>query len=273
MIKESPKEKIGNVKKFERKTNMKETMSLQQYKQKVIDGNEDQESEWFWKDLCELCEGLELQIFIEKWEYTTLDWLRETMFVRRPYFEMCGPKISKQKAIEMALDYQWRESEHNDFGLMACYNDSSHIPNNYGLFKLNGNIGLNGICWKWNKNIEVLCANLDMIKSYPEFEFAVAISHWDEVLLNRREDADTWDGDLQPEDVAVGFAYDPAKKLLKILGPKSAWETVKQYQAKYTVQERRLFDPDESAQYYAEDPQGRAELAEYIEYANKNALQ
>lgn len=248
-------------------------MSLQQYKESIMTGHEEERSGFFWQDLCEVSEGLELTIFAEDPAYVQFCWLQKSSFVRRPYFEMCGPKISKEKAMEMALAYQWGASEHFNFGLMSCYNEEHHIPDNYGLFKLNGNIGLNGICWKWNHNIEVLCAVLDMAKNYPDFEFAVAISKWNEAPPEAWDVCEywsTWDYNLQPEDVEVGFAYDPAQKLVKILGPQSAWKTVKRYQAEYTEQERRLFDPDESSRYYSEDPQGKAELAEYVEYSEKN---
>lgn len=252
-------------------------MPLQKYRQIVMSGSED-ERPYFWEDFCDMCDGLELTVFAEDPEYMQFSWLRSSSCFRRPYFEMCGPKICSQKAMQMALDYQWNDSEALTFGLMACYNDPYHLPNNYGLFKLNGNIGLNGICWKWNDYIEVLCAILYMIKNYPDFEFAVAISEWDEISPMKFYDFDfprrkkwyTWEYDLRPADVDLGFAYKPSQKLLKILGPQSAWEAVKGYQAEYTPEERRLFDPDESSRYYAENPKGKAELAEFTEYTRKS---
>ncbi len=255
-------------------------MPLQEYRKIVMSGYEETKEDYppSMEDFCIQCDGLELTVFTEDPEYMKFSWLSSTGCARRPYFEMCGPKIPRQKAMQMAHDYQWSKCQTLDFGLMACYNDNHHFPDNYGLFKLNGNIGLNGICWKWNRYLEVVCAILYMIRNYPDFEFAVAISDWDEVPPETYWYPDfdkpirlaTWEYHLQPKDVDFGFAYSPSQNILKILGPQSAWEAVKQYQKEYTQEEQKLFDPDESSYYYEENPEGKAELEEFIEYERKS---
>lgn len=245
-------------------------MSVERYKNVLLGGKG---LSYLEGEIYELCQDLDLTVFPEEPIYLCYEWLNRTSTVRRPYFEMCGPRISKEKAMEMALDYQ--SGNHYKIGSMSYYNNALY---NFSLFKLNGAIGLNGICWKWNSNVEVLCAILDMIKSYPEFAFAVAISGWDEMPPEKfyslsspdHEPFNTLDYHLEPDDVEIGFSYDPVNRRLKILNSRSAWEEVKRYQAQYTEEERRLFDPDVSTQYYTENPRGQKELAEYIEYEKKN---
>lgn len=212
---------------------------------------------------------LDLEIVAEREEYKTWDWLHDGPEARRPYFEMCGPKIEKEEAMKMAADYQWATTDHNTMGLMACYNTPCHFPNNYGVFRLNGDIGLNGISWKWNLNFEVLGALLEMICDYPEFEFAVLFTNWDETpganwkigIYGSREIVRE-----QEKDVYVGFWYEPHKKLLRILGPRSALKAVRNYQKQYTPQRRALFEPEQSEMYYAADRKAQKDLTEFAIY-------
>ncbi len=185
--------------------------------------------------------------------------------------------------MEMAYDYQCGKTELAAFGTLACYDAEEPFPNYYGLFQLDGLIGLNGVCDECINRKEILSGVLTLIKNHPDFEFAAAFSSWDEGPLGKR---DLWELDLydlcgeeafcntleyglQPCNVEFGFSYDPARRLLKLLGPRSAWEAVKGYQALYTEEERRRFDPEESSRYYSNDPKGKQVLEEFFKWQEK----
>lgn len=221
-----------------------------------------------------IAQDFDLMVYVE--DRTFLEFMRMRDIIGdRPYFEMYGPKIPPQKAMELACDYQLNTEQNDTFGVLSCYDNPDHIPNNYGVFQLDGNIGLNGICEKFETKKELISNVLEMIIHDPEFEFAVAFSHWEEsppakYAARAAHRADimqtTFDYNLQPCDVEFGLSYDPAKRLFKVLGPQSIWEELKRYKALYTEEEQRRFDPDVSSLYYQSDPKGKKELEEFILY-------
>lgn len=224
-------------------------------------------------DFRTIAQDFDLTVYVE--DRSFLDFIRMRDIVAdRPYFEMCGPKVSPQKAMELACDYQWETTNRTTFGVLACYDTANHIPNNYGLFQLDGNIGLDGICEKLDTKKELIRSTLKMVKNNPEFEFAVVFSNWDEIppvkFAAREAHRDiiknTYDYGLKPCDVEFGISYDPARRLFKVLSPQSAWEEVKRYQAFYTEEERKRFDPNISSLYYKNDPKGKNELEKFIKY-------
>lgn len=221
--------------------------------------------------------ALGLKAYIENPAFLKLIWMLQTVDAEYPYFEMCGPKISQQKAMEMAADYQWDTTRHSTFGRIVCYDSDERSSNNYGLFQLDGLVGLNGVCNRFVSRRQLVCTVLELIICYPEFEFAAAFSRWSKIPPTELAEQEfleysgcilwnTEDDNMQPCDVEFGLSYDPAQKLFKILGPQSAWEEVKRYQTLYTKEERSRFTPETSSLYYKNDPIGKKALADFIEY-------
>ena len=236
-------------------------------------------------DLCIFRYSLmNLEIEFELAEYSTLDWLMECEKARRPYFEMCGPRISKYKADNLAKEYQGPDSNKDVVGMISTYGCEGLTKRNYSLFHLDGRVGLNGVLGLWDKkglaanaHFNMLIFLLELIYTEHELEFGIMVTKWDEVperfsSLSDQEMPITWEFAPQPKDVSYGVAYNPKENKIKILGPESAWKTVKSYQQLYTEEERKVFDPAESERYYETNPQGRQELAQFIKGELPNTI-
>lgn len=212
--------------------------------------------------------ALNVDIEAEQPLFRTWRWFRDQNPAQQAYFEMCGPKIYKENAMKMAAEYQYDVTCHSTIGALSCYDKPEHIPNDCGLFGLDGCIGLNSCCDRKLMNWELIYAMLDMIGTHPKFEFALFITNW----KRSPSSEETWYAHrAKPKrptekDVYVGFCYDPHKAKLKILGAESALRMVRRYQERYTPEERSRFDPEESSFYYCCEPKGRKAMKEFARY-------
>lgn len=225
------------------------------------------------------CKVRDLAIEFELPQYAALDWLLECEEARRPYFEMCGPRIPKETAAKLANAYNLKTNQEN-YQQRVCTVCSFGIKGtpktNYGMFHLDGRVGLNGTFDRMDNRLcpatlhcSLLIFLIDLLNLEPDLEFAMMITKWDEVPERYRDTVDaelpsTWEFSPRPEDVSYGVAYDPKTRCIRILGPESAWKAVKEYQAQYTEEERQVFDPIQSKEYYEKDPQGRRQLSEFL---------
>lgn len=211
---------------------------------------------------------MNVDIEVEQPLFKTWRWFCEQNPAQRAYFEMCGPKISKANAMKMAAEYQYDVTWRDTIGVLSCYDKPEHIPNDCGLFGLDGSIGLNSCCDRKLMNWELVYAMLDMIGTHSRFEFALFITNWE----GSPSSQERWYAHrAEPKrptekDIYVGFCYNPYKAQLKILGAESALRMVQDYQRRYTPEERLRFDPEESSFYYCCDPKGRKALKEFGQY-------
>lgn len=223
--------------------------------------------------------GLNLAIEFELTHSATLDWLLECEKVKRPYFEICGPRIKKETAEKLVKIYNLQTASKEDPArvcTLCSFGNQGAQTTNYSLFHLDGRVGLNGTfdrlddqCTPATLHCSLLLFLLELIALEPKLEFAMMITKWDEVpdRFQNMEDAQlpcTWEFAPRPEDVSYGVAYDPKTRCIRILKPESAWNAVKKYQAQYTEEERRVFDPVQSREYYEKDPEGCRQLIAFL---------
>lgn len=221
----------------------------------------------------------ELSIEFESPHRAALDWLLECEPVSRPYFEICGPKMKKEAAQKLAKEYNLQnvqEGYPERVCTLSSFGNQGAQTTNYGLFHLDGRIGLNGTFDRIDNNgypasqhCNLLLSLIYLVDREPELEFAMMVTKWDEVpdRFWNAEDEQlpcTWEFAPQPEDVSYGVAYDPKTRCIRVLEPESAWNAVKKYQEQYTEEERRVFDPVQSREYYEKNPEGRRQLTAFL---------
>ncbi len=233
--------------------------------QKYLKSLQTENSESFGKrQLYDRYKELNIEIFLQNPDDWQADF-SETVNTGKMYYEICGPRISKEQAMRMAAQYNWPRMAAT-FGPICCYHSELHKPDNYGVFKLDGAVGLYGSTWTHIGRVEVLDGVLDLVLENPDFEFAVFFAGKYLEKTAKEEQALETEFETRIGDVRYGFRYDPAAKRLDVLGRRAAWRAVKSYQALYTKEERKLFFPWESGRYYAQDPKGKEQLAEFMEY-------
>lgn len=177
-------------------------------------------------------------------------------FVRRPYFQLRGKRITEEQAFEVIRKtdrfFQWDMNKVESIDIVHFPNwwlNRNHHPTHYGWCHPSGIIGLNGITDTYPTISELLGDMLRLKFAFSYLDFVVAITNWNESPDEGEDDSDLF------KNIEIGiWVHDDT---IEFMSPAKTEKIYNQYASKYEEPNKGLYVPE----YYQDNKIYTADLS------------
>ena len=184
---------------------------------------------------------LELDIEIDE---SLIDW---DSYVRRPYYQMRGKRISEEQAFEIIrrTDNFFKSTYEiskilKDFVAIKTIDNwiiaRNHIPFGYGWVHKNGIVGCNAITQTYPNMAELFTDMLNLTVNFPYIDLVVGITEFNEVPYENMD----LDGFCNNIDILVQIS----RNKLKFIKGDKASKIYKEYVKKYEESDTSIYESD-----------------------------